>query len=122
MGLFFAPMARLTLGFAPSQMEGVASGTSNALRQLGTVLGIAVLGAVFSSYGGYASPAQFVAGASVAQWVGGAVLIAGVLLALAIPKSEATVAATASAVPAGHADEPVEDAEPVELAGAVKVA
>ena len=35
MGLFFAPIARLTLAFAPRNLEGVASGTSNALRQLG---------------------------------------------------------------------------------------
>jgi nitrate/nitrite transporter NarK len=53
MGLFFAPMARLTLSYAPATLEGVASGTSNALRQIGTVLGIAVLGSIFSGYGGF---------------------------------------------------------------------
>ena len=69
MGLFFAPIARVTLGFAPRHLEGVASGTSNALRQLGTVLGIAVLGAVFSAAGGYASGQDFVDGMVAAQYV-----------------------------------------------------
>jgi EmrB/QacA subfamily drug resistance transporter len=82
MGLFFAPMARLTLGFAPRSLEGVASGTSNALRQLGTVLGIAVLGSVFSSYGGYASAPSFVDGMAVAMKVGAIVLAAGAVLIL----------------------------------------
>jgi EmrB/QacA subfamily drug resistance transporter len=82
MGLFFAPMARLTLGFAPRELEGVASGTSNALRQLGTVLGIAVLGSIFSAYGGYASTAQFVTGMGAAMKVGALVLFAGAVLIL----------------------------------------
>src|SRR5262245_7124669 len=82
MGLFFAPMARLTLGFAPRNLEGVASGTSNALRQLGTVLGIAVLGSVFSAFGSYADPAQFVTGMSAAMKVGALVLAAGAVLIL----------------------------------------
>jgi EmrB/QacA subfamily drug resistance transporter len=82
MGLFFAPMARLTLGFAPRPLEGVASGTSNALRQLGTVLGIAVLGSVFSAFGSYADPAEFVTGMAAAMKVGAVVLAAGAILIL----------------------------------------
>ncbi len=82
MGLFFAPMARMTLGFAPRNLEGVASGTSNALRQLGTVLGIAVLGSIFSAYGGYANSAEFVAGMTVAMKVGAIILAAGAVLIL----------------------------------------
>jgi EmrB/QacA subfamily drug resistance transporter len=82
MGLFFAPMARLTLGFAPRNLEGVASGTSNALRQLGTVLGIAVLGSVFSAYGSYASIPDFVTGMTAAMKVGGVVLAVGAVLIL----------------------------------------
>ena len=85
MGLFFAPVARLTLGFAPRELEGVASGTSNALRQFGTVLGIAVLGSVFSSFGGYTSAAAFVTGTAAAQKVGAVALGAAAVLALALP-------------------------------------
>jgi EmrB/QacA subfamily drug resistance transporter len=86
MGLFFAPMARLTLGFAPRHLEGVASGTSNALRQLGTVLGVAVLGSIFSAYGGFGTPATFVAGLTPAMWVGAAVLAFGAGLVLLAPQ------------------------------------
>ena len=96
MGLFFAPIARVTLGFAPRHLEGVASGTSNALRQLGTVLGIAVLGAVFSAAGGYASGPDFVDGMVAAQYVGAVVLGLAAVLALAIPRDRA---ATPEATP-----------------------
>jgi hypothetical protein len=44
LGFFFAPITQLTLRYAPEPLEGIASGTSNALRQAGTVLGVAVLG------------------------------------------------------------------------------
>jgi EmrB/QacA subfamily drug resistance transporter len=91
MGLFFAPVARLTLGFAPRELEGVASGTSNMLRQFGTVLGVAVLGSVFSSFGGYATGAAFVAGTSAAQKVGAVALGVAAVLALALPVVGRTV-------------------------------
>jgi EmrB/QacA subfamily drug resistance transporter len=87
MGLFFAPMARAVMDFAPRGMEGVASGASNAMRQLGTVLGIAVLGAVFSAAGGYASGQDFVDGMSAGQVVGAVVLAGAALLALVIPEN-----------------------------------
>jgi EmrB/QacA subfamily drug resistance transporter len=88
MGLFFAPMARLTLGYAPEPLEGIASGTSNALRQLGTVLGIAVLGSVFSAYGGYASRADFVQGATAGMKVGAVILAVGAVLVLLAPRTD----------------------------------
>jgi EmrB/QacA subfamily drug resistance transporter len=85
MGLFFAPISRVTLGFAPRHLEGVASGTANTLRQLGTVLGIAVLGAVFSAYGGYADATDFVSGMRAGQTLGAVILAGAAVLALAIP-------------------------------------
>ncbi|GAA1736929.1 MFS transporter [Luedemannella helvata] len=85
MGLFFAPIARVTLGFAPRGFEGVASGTSNTLRQLGTVLGIAVLGAVFSATGGFASGQEFTDGMRVAQLVGAVVLAVGAVVVAFLP-------------------------------------
>jgi EmrB/QacA subfamily drug resistance transporter len=99
MGLFFAPMARLTLGFAPRTLEGVASGTSNALRQLGTVLGIAVLGSVFSAYGGYASKASFVDGLTPAMRVGALVLAVGAGLMLLTPRLMPLPTTAAAATP-----------------------
>jgi EmrB/QacA subfamily drug resistance transporter len=93
MGLFFAPVARLTLGFAPTELEGVASGTSNALRQFGTVLGIAVLGSIFATVGGYASTTAFVDGMVAAQRVGAIALGVAALVALGLPALRRVAAA-----------------------------
>jgi hypothetical protein len=41
---------------------------------------------VFSHYGGYASPQSFVDGLTIATWVGAAVVGAGAVIALAIPR------------------------------------
>ena len=61
MSLFFAPVANVVLGSVRRDQEGIASGANNAIRELGGVFGIAVLGAVFSARGGYTSGAAFVA-------------------------------------------------------------
>ena len=99
MGLFFAPITRLVLGFAPSHLEGVASGTSNALRQLGTVLGVAVLGAVFSSHGGYTSGQQFVDGLVPAAAVGAVALAVAAVVALVIPRGTVAAAPVEAGTP-----------------------
>lgn len=87
MGLFLPPIARLAIGYSPSELEGVASGTSNALRQLGTVFGVSVLGAIFAAYGGYVSNAKFVAGIQPAHRVGAIVLGCGALIGLMLPRT-----------------------------------
>jgi nitrate/nitrite transporter NarK len=85
MGFFFAPIARLTIDFAPVAMQGVASGLSGALRQLGTVLGVAALGAIFSAVGGYTNGQSFVDGLRAAQYAGAAVLVVAAIVALFLP-------------------------------------
>jgi EmrB/QacA subfamily drug resistance transporter len=85
MTLFFVPLASLVLGSVPADLEGVASGTNSAFRELGGVLGIAVLGAVFSSSGGYASGQDYVNGLTPAILVGAAVVALGMVTALVIP-------------------------------------
>jgi hypothetical protein len=66
--------------------EGKASGTNNAIREVGGVFGVAVLASVFSHYGGYTSPQSFVDGLTTATWVGAAVVGAGAVISLAIPR------------------------------------
>ena len=68
MSLFFAPVANVVLSSVRRDQEGIASGANNAIRELGGVFGIAVLGAVFSACGGYATGATFVAGLAPAVW------------------------------------------------------
>ena len=62
MALFFAPTAALVLGTVRRDEEGIASGTANALREVGGVFGVAVLASVFAGHGGYETPATFAAG------------------------------------------------------------
>ncbi len=66
-------------------MAGKASGASNAIREIGGVLGISVLSSVFAAHGSYASPESFVHGLHAAVPVGAAVLAAGALTALLVP-------------------------------------
>jgi EmrB/QacA subfamily drug resistance transporter len=85
MAMVFAPAANAVLSSVRPTEAGQASGATNAIRELGGVLGIAVLASVFATAGGYASPAIFVAGLRPAVIVGAAVLGAGALAALAVP-------------------------------------
>ncbi len=55
MALVFAPSANAVLSSVRTDQAGQASGATNAIRELGGVLGIAVLSTVFTSSGGYAS-------------------------------------------------------------------
>ena len=64
---------------------GQASGATNAIRELGGVLGVAVLATVFAHNGSYASPQAYTDGMTSAIWVGAAVLAAGAIAALLVP-------------------------------------
>src|SRR5580658_5229939 len=98
MSLFFAPVANVVLSSVRRTEEGIASGANNAIRELGGVFGIAVLGVVFSARGGYASAASFVAGLTPALWAGAAGVVVAAVAAMLIPaalgrSSEAVVKA-----------------------------
>ncbi|MCW3041594.1 MAG: family efflux transporter permease subunit, partial [Solirubrobacterales bacterium] len=82
MALVFAPSANAVLAAVRPEEAGQASGANNAIRELGGVMGVAVLASVFSANGGYASPQAFVDGMTSALPIGAAVLAAGALVAL----------------------------------------
>src|SRR6516225_6316736 len=86
MSLFFAPVANVVLSSVRRDQEGIASGASNAIRELGGVFGIAVLGAVFSAHGSYLSGTAFVSGLAPAVWVGGAAVAVASAAALLLPR------------------------------------
>jgi EmrB/QacA subfamily drug resistance transporter len=86
MALFFAPVANVVLSAVRSEEEGKASGANNAIRELGGVLGVAILASIFAHAGGYRTPATFVDGMSTAVYVGAAVVAIGALAAFAIPR------------------------------------
>ncbi len=85
MALVFAPSANAVLSSVRTDQAGQASGANNAIREVGGVLGVAVLASVFTGAGSYASPQAFVNGLLPAIWVGVAVLAAGALVVLAFP-------------------------------------
>jgi len=89
MALVFAPAANAVLNAVRPDEAGQASGATNAIREVGGVFGVAVLASVFASNGSYASPQAFTDGMSAAAWVGAAVLAAGALVALLIPRTHA---------------------------------
>src|SRR6185312_7699792 len=97
MALFWAPVANVVLGSVPAEAEGQASGANNAIRELGGVLGIAVLAAVFSHVGGYGSGQAFTDGMVPAVWIGAAMVLLGSISAFAIKRRPTRVEASAPA-------------------------
>ena len=110
MSLFFVPVATVVMNSVPLDRQGVASGTNNAIREIGGVFGVAVLATIFSHSGGYASGQQFVAGLQPALWVAAAVVAVGALVAVALPgrRSVATVSLSAGQ------SKPLQAAEPAQ--------
>src|SRR5580692_11160906 len=104
MSLFFAPVANVVLSSVRRDQEGIASGANNAIRELGGVFGIAVLGAVFAARGSYASGTAFVSGLAPAVWVGAAAVAVASAVALLLPRLRKTATAAPAAEPARELD------------------
>lgn len=94
MSLVFAPVANLLVGSVREAEIGKASGANNTMREVGGALGIAMMTAVFTGSGSYASPAAYTDGLVPAVWVGAAVLAVGALAALAVPPRRHRVSVT----------------------------
>lgn len=108
MALVFAPSANAVLSAVRDEQAGQASGATNAIREIGGVLGVAVLASVFSAHGGYGSPQAFVDGLSPALWLAVAVVGTGALMVLALPFT--TTPAQASTGRQAAAGEPTRNA------------
>jgi EmrB/QacA subfamily drug resistance transporter len=87
--VFFAPLAAATLGAVAPHEHGQASGTVHTFREVAVVLGVAALGLVFARYGGYSSPARFVAGFVPAMRLAAVLAAVGVVVALVLPTTAA---------------------------------
>jgi EmrB/QacA subfamily drug resistance transporter len=86
----FPTVANAVVGSVPLAEAGVASGTNSTIRELGGVLGVAVLATVFVRPGVYSSAQTFVDGFVPALWVAVAFSAAGMLAALlAAPRRQA---------------------------------
>ncbi len=112
MALVFAPSANAILSAVSTQQAGQASGANNAIRELGGVLGVAVLASVFTGSGGYASPQAFISGLRPAMWVAVAVLAAGALVVAVLPFGARVASAPEGEESHAGARRPVEMAGP----------
>jgi MFS family permease len=97
----FPTLANAAVGSVPLADSGVAAGANNTLREAGGLFGVAVLAAVFTANGSYASPATFMHGIRFALLVAGGVALAAVIPALSGPSRAAALANTAGAGGAG---------------------
>jgi EmrB/QacA subfamily drug resistance transporter len=96
MALFFAPVANVVLSSVRPEEEGQASGTNNAIRELGGVFGVAVLASVFAHAGGYRTGETFTHGLTTSLYAGAAVVALGALAAFGIARRRVGAAAPAA--------------------------
>jgi hypothetical protein len=82
---FLAPVANVVMSAVRPEEAGQASGAASAIREPGGVLGIAVLAAVFSARGSYATPSTFVDGFVPALTIGAITVAIGAAAALLMP-------------------------------------
>jgi len=85
--MVFPTVANEVMASVAPDETGIASGTNNALRELGGVFGVAVLASVFNRPGVYSSPDAFVAGFRSALWIAVAFSAVGIPLALSLKQA-----------------------------------
>jgi EmrB/QacA subfamily drug resistance transporter len=102
MALVFAPSANAVLASVRPQEAGQASGATNAIREVGGVMGVAVLAGIFSAHGGYGDPQAFTDGVTAALPIGAAVLAAGAVIALLVPGRTRAARAPRAMAPAAE--------------------
>ncbi|MFG2997976.1 DHA2 family efflux MFS transporter permease subunit [Streptomyces sp. NPDC048340] len=102
MALYFAPASNALMSTVAPADQGRASGTNNALREVGGALGVAVLASVFSAQGGYESGQAFTDGTVPALWIGAGAVAVAAALALLLPRKakQEPAAAQTTAAPA----------------------
>ena len=80
--LCFPTVAHAIMRSIPMEEAGAASGANSALRELGGVLGVAILASVFIHRGGYTNPYAFIHGFAPAVWVAVGLSAIGVIAAV----------------------------------------
>ncbi|MEU2908937.1 MFS transporter [Streptomyces massasporeus] len=90
MALYFAPASHLVMSSVRPSEQGIASGSNNALREVGGALGIAVMASIFAAQGGYETGQTFVDGMRPALVTGSAVVALAGVAALLIPTRRRT--------------------------------
>ena len=86
MAFVFSMAPEAVLASVRPTEAGKASGATNAIREIGAVLGVAVLASVFAANGGYESPQAFTDGLVAALPIAVVVLAAGTVLGTPHPR------------------------------------
>ena len=94
MSFVFSTAPEAVLASVRREDAGKASGATNAIREVGAVMGVAVLASVFAANGGYESQQAFTEGLVAALPIAVVVLAAGAVLALLTPGRAAVEAET----------------------------
>jgi EmrB/QacA subfamily drug resistance transporter len=81
----FPTVAAAITTSVPHEDVGIASGVNSTLRELGGVVGIAVMASVFTRHGVYASPRIFIDGFTAALWVAVGFSLVGAFAATLMP-------------------------------------
>jgi predicted MFS family arabinose efflux permease len=84
-GLAIPAATKAVIGAVPPGDIGKASGVFSTMRQLGGAFGVAILAAVFTAAGSYASPAAFSDGFAPALAAAAGLALAGGLAGLVLP-------------------------------------
>ncbi|MGW7452023.1 DHA2 family efflux MFS transporter permease subunit [Streptomyces sp. NPDC054787] len=100
MGMYFAPASNVLMSTVRPADQGKASGTNNALREVGGALGVAVLASVFSAQGGYETPQAFTDGTVPALWIGAGAVAVSAALALLLPRKTRASGSAPAVAPA----------------------
>ena len=85
LGLAIPAVTKAVVGSVPLGDIGKASGAFSTMRQLGGAFGVAILAAVFTAAGSYASPGAFSDGFAPALGAAAGLALAGGLAALVLP-------------------------------------
>ena len=85
LGLAIPAVTKAVVGSVPLGDIGKASGAFSTMRQLGGAFGVAILAAVFTAAGSYASPGAFSDGFAPALGAAAGLALAGAVAALALP-------------------------------------
>jgi EmrB/QacA subfamily drug resistance transporter len=96
MGLTFAPLSESVMSVVSTASQGQASGAYNAIRELGGVFGVAILGAIFQHI--VTTPAQFMDGFRAAIFAGAGVVAVGAAIAVLLPEVRSAVASSVEPV------------------------
>lgn len=117
MALVFPTAAATVLSAVRERETGKASGATNAIREIGGVMGVAVLSSVFAAKGGFDSPQAFTDGMTAALPFAVGVLLIGAMLALLVPGKPKTDPEPAASEAEGDRKATPQDLRPANQAG-----